>query len=74
MAGKIFYRERRKTKEGEKKPRFRVVAVFDSNLKVYSDHLRLKELEQIAQATGAELIALQRDTKEDENKKHKTNP
>ena len=65
MAGKIFYRERRKVTEGEKKPRFRVVAVCDSTLKVYSDHLRLTELEQIAKAADAELICLQKDTKKD---------
>jgi len=65
MSGKIFYRERRKAKEGEKKPRFRVVAVCDSTLKIYSDHLRLTELEQIAKATDAELICLQKDSKKD---------
>ena len=65
MSGKIFYRERGKAKEGEKKPRFRVVAVYDSTLKVYSDHLRLTELEQIAKATDAELICLQKDSKKD---------
>jgi hypothetical protein len=43
MSGKIFCRERRKVKDGEKKPRFRVVAVSDCNLKIYSDHLRLCE-------------------------------
>lgn len=60
MAGKIFYRERRKIKDGEKKPRFRLVGVSDCNLKMYADHLRLSELEQIAAATGAELIFLRR--------------
>ena len=58
MAGKIFYRERRKIKDGEKKPRFRIVGVFDCNLKIYSDHLRLSELEHIAQETGAELVKM----------------
>jgi len=56
MAGKIFYRERRKIKDGEKKPRFRMIGVADCNLKIYSDHLRLSELEQSASATGAELV------------------
>ncbi|SMC96159.1 hypothetical protein SAMN02746065_11750 [Desulfocicer vacuolatum DSM 3385] len=65
MAGKIFYRERRNVSDGAKKPRFRVVAVSDSNLKVYSDHLRLSELEHIAKATDAELICLQKGTKKD---------
>ena len=58
MAGKIFYRERRKIKDGEKKPRFRIVGVFDCNLKIYSDHLRLSELEHISQETGAELVKM----------------
>ncbi len=58
MAGKIFYRERRKVKDGEKKPRFRLVAISDCNMKVYSDHLRLSELQHLAEATGAELIQL----------------
>ena len=58
MAGKIYYRERVKVGEGEKKPRFRLVAVADINLKVYGKHLRKRELEQIAKDLGAELILL----------------
>jgi hypothetical protein len=58
MAGKIFYRERGKVGKGEKKPRFRLVAIADTNMKVYGKHLRKSELEQIAQATGADLILL----------------
>ena len=63
MYAKIFYRERRKVKDGEKKPRYRVAAVADCNLKVYADHLRMSELEQIAQETGAELVALRKGPK-----------
>ncbi|THB72167.1 MAG: hypothetical protein D6B25_17430 [Desulfobulbaceae bacterium] len=63
MAGKIFYRERVKTKEGQQTPRFRVVAVSDANLKIYADHLRKKELEQLAKEAKCELIALERDKK-----------
>jgi len=58
MAGKIFYRERGKVGKGEKKPRFRVVAVADINIKVYAEHLRRSELEQVAKSVGAELILL----------------
>lgn len=65
MPGKIFYRERRKVEDGEKKPRFRIVAVSDCNLKVYAKHLRLCELEHIAEATEAELILLRKGTKKD---------
>ena len=59
MAGKIFYRERRKVGEGEKQPRFNLAAVAGLDLKVYAKHLRKKELEQIAEAIGAELILLE---------------
>ena len=58
MAGKIFYRERTKVGKGEKKPRFRLVAVADVNLKIYGQHLRKSDLEQIAKATGAQLVLL----------------
>jgi len=61
MAGKIFYRERRKVEEGEKKPRFNIVAVADANLKIHSKHLRKRELEQIAEGIGAELVLLEVD-------------
>jgi hypothetical protein len=61
MAGQIFYRERVKAKEGSRTPRFRVIAVSGIDLKVYGNHFRKKELEQIAKATGADLIALERD-------------
>ena len=58
MAGKIFYRQRIKVGKGEKKPRFMLVAVADMNVKIYGQHVRKSELEQIAEATGAELILL----------------
>jgi hypothetical protein len=67
MAGKIFYRERRKVADGEKKSRFRVVAVSGCDLKIYSDHLRMSELEHIAEATGAELIKLRKGGRKDKN-------
>ena len=56
---KIFARERRKVGEKEKKPRFNVVAVAGSDLKVYATHLRKRELEEIAKAVNAELIYLE---------------
>ncbi len=64
MAGKIFYRERRKVSEGEKKPRFKLVAVSGADVRFYGDHLRKKELEQVAEAIGAELILLTHGGKE----------
>ena len=69
MAGKIFYRERRKVADGEKKSRFRIVAVADTNIKVFTDHLRMSELEHIAEETGSELILLRKGTKKDSKKK-----
>lgn len=61
MPGKIFYRERVKGQEGARKPRFRIMAVCDANLKVFGEHFRKKELEQIAAAANCELVELQRD-------------
>lgn len=63
MAGKIFYRERQKIVDGAKQPRYVLVAVSGVDLKVYGQHLRMCELKQISQAVGAELIALGRGPK-----------
>jgi hypothetical protein len=65
MPGKIYYRERRNVEDGEKKPRYRAVAVSDCNLKIYSDHLRLSELQHIAEEVDAELILLRKGIKKD---------
>ena len=67
MGGKIFYRERRKVDKGEEKPRFAVAAVYDMELQFVSEHFRKSELEEIAVATGAELVLLTNDRK---TKKH----
>lgn len=64
MPGKIFYRERLKVGEGEKKPRYIVVAIAGIDMKVYGQHLRKKELEQIALAVGAELVFMNNEEKE----------
>jgi hypothetical protein len=58
MATKIFVRERRKVEKGEKKPRFRVVGVSGSDVKIYVRHARKKELDQIHTETGAEIVYL----------------
>lgn len=60
MAGKIFYRERNKYTDGSQTPRYILVAVYELDLKVYGQHLRMSELKAIAEATGAELVALPR--------------
>lgn len=59
MSGKLFYRERTKIQDGAKLPRFRVVAAAGLDLKVYGNHFRLQELEQLAAACDAELIRLE---------------
>jgi hypothetical protein len=59
MAIKIFVRERRKVEKGEKKPRFRVVGVSGGDLQILAEHFRKKELEQIAQETGAAIVWLE---------------
>lgn len=58
MSGKIFYRERHKVGTKEKKPRFKLVAVANVNITFYADHLRKKELEEIAASVDADLILL----------------
>ncbi len=62
MATKIFVRKRRKVEKGEKKPRFRVVGVSGSDLKIYVDHIRKNELEQICAESGAEVVYLKDQT------------
>lgn len=59
MATKIFVRERRKIEKGEKKPRFRIVGVSGSNVKIYVKHIRKKELDQISSESGAEVVYLE---------------
>ena len=59
MATKIFVRERRKVEKGEKKPRFRVVGVSGSDVRIHASHIRKSELDQISTETGAEIIYLQ---------------
>jgi len=57
--GKIFIRERRMVVEGEKKPRYAIVAVANTDLEIIAKHVRKMEIEQIAQQIGAELIYLE---------------
>ena len=57
---KIFYRERNQVGEGDRQPRFAVVGVQGTDMAFFQFHLRKGELETIAQAIGAELVALPR--------------
>jgi hypothetical protein len=59
MSATIFVRKRRKIEKGEKKPRFRVVGVSGGEIKLYVEHIRKKELEQISAATGAQVVYLE---------------
>jgi len=58
MDATIFVRERRKIEKGEKKPRYRLMGVSGVDLKVYANHIRKKELDQLAKATGANVVIL----------------
>ncbi len=58
MGATVFVRERRKVETGEKKPRFRVVGVSGGDVKIYVKHMRKKELDQLAEATGAKVVFL----------------
>ncbi len=63
MATTIFVRERRKVEKGEKKPRFGVVGVSGGGLKLYVDHIRKQELDQLASQAGASVVVLSVDKK-----------
>lgn len=71
MASKIFCRERTKVGEGKKQPQYRVVAVAGTDLNFSGPHFRKGELEQIAQAVGAEIIYLSQEKGEGKYKAEK---
>ena len=60
---KVFVRERRRSEQGEKKPRYRVVGIAGGDLKIHAKRVRKCELDEIAQHTGAEIVYLARDGK-----------
>ena len=60
---KIFVRERQNVGQGAGRPRFAVVAVEGTDLKVYTQHIRKVELETLAEAVGAEIVYLPRGEK-----------
>ena len=55
---KIFVRERRKSREKGRMPRYRMLAVVGVDLQISAEHFRKKELEEIASAVQAELVYL----------------
>lgn len=60
---KFFVRERSNVGRGEGQPRFALVAVEGSDLKVYHTHLRKAEIEALAASVGAEIVYLPRGEK-----------
>jgi hypothetical protein len=57
---KIFVRERRHAGEGTGRPRFAIVAVHDTSLKVFKTRIRREELEKLAAETETEIVYLPR--------------
>lgn len=57
---KIFVRHRRHVGEGSGRPRFAIVAVQGTDLKVFKSRVRREEIEKIAEEIGAEIVYLPR--------------
>lgn len=55
---KIFVRERTRTKEGGRNPRYRVIATEGGDLRFHADHLRKVDIETIAKDLGAQVVYL----------------
>ncbi len=55
---KIYVRERSRSKEGGRNPRFRIVATEGGDLRFHADHLRKVDLETIAGDLDAEVVYL----------------
>ncbi len=57
---KIFVRERRHAAQGTGRPRFAIIAVQGTDLKVFKSRVRRAELETLAAELGAEVVYLPR--------------
>ena len=57
---KMFVRERRHAGRGTGRPRFAIVAVEGTDLKVFRSRVRREELETIAAETGVQVVYLPR--------------
>ncbi len=55
---KIFVRERKHIGELAGRPRFAIIGVEGSDLKIFKPHVRRSELEAMAQSLGAEVVTL----------------
>ena len=72
---KLFVRERRQIGPGAGQPRFRDRRASEGlDIEVYVPHMRRVELEQIAAATGAEIVYLTRGDQEGEPSRHGRRP
>lgn len=68
---KIFIRKRRLVQEGDQAPRFVIVAVAGADISFKVRHIRKKEIEQIAEAIGAELIVLETGSGDNDHDHHR---
>ena len=57
---KIFVRERRHAARGTGRPRFAIIAVQGTDLKMFRSRIRKAELETLAAEIGAEVVYLPR--------------
>ena len=57
---KIFVRERRHAGRGTGRPRFAIIAVQGTDLKVFKARVRRAELETVAAEIGAQIVYLPR--------------
>ncbi len=55
---KIYVRERTKSKEGGRNPRYRVIATEGGELRFHADHLRKVDIETIGKDLGAQVVYL----------------
>jgi hypothetical protein len=71
---KIFVRERTRSKEGGRSPRYRVIATEGSDLRFHADHLRKVDIETIANDLGAQIVYLpEREHSGEKKEKHGSN-
>jgi len=63
---KIFVRERTHVGRGAGCPRFAIVAVEGTDLKVYTPHIRKSELEALVAESGVQVVYLPRGEKADQ--------
>jgi len=64
----IYVRERQKVGEGVKQPKYRIVAVTGSDIRIEATHFRKLEIEQIAKDAGAKIVYFE-PVPDDEKKK-----